>query len=771
MLRPVATMPNFLRHKSLRCITGVLLIAVGAVHLSCKSRTSATSQTYFERQSLEPASNADEWIARLEIDLGKAGYDSGLLAPLYAELPPIEQWPAVCDQLDKLAKDGDRIVKLIKGGMLQHRGADRVSRKLLLFSSMLRDEDADHEPEFRKLIEANGISGQVGSNAAHGLLMLSKDRPATVYWLNRYSLGSRKSGGTSHTRTEPEKSDWEIALAENRVDEGIRLLQDAALNEKNPIHEAGYHEKLIRIALALDRMPLAREATGKLTESIFKSLGKGVSSSEYYYSAILQVPALEKDWASIAKTCEKIKKLEDKMKVGRRQFDYGPGSSFLATYLTALYRLGRTADFEEAIGKQQSDSAEKPSDFFYLLSRSARGQPPLGVLFLESLNASGRNGEAILYAHHMLARDAGNDAYYAQLLTMDPEGAAKFIEALHEYDPYEERPLIWLAEIARKAGDLPLAEGTIDQAIALDPSDGDHGKDDRMFCYEVLARIHQDAGRPEKAEFFRSVVDSIRQGEAADDFLYAGLIREATDRYTKALGQFEDAYCLQSRLAMTLARNGRFDESVVHFRKAFTLMPVSFGPRESHCFGCEGLFDDPRVVEIALPVLKEFEKESPKNARTPYLLGLIFLEMNEERQAQLAFKRALELDPEYYNAATRLLELLEKGVENFTAVEELKEKMFGFAPYAEKANYIPKQAKLRTYWRTCGEFPVSPLNLADLPFSPKPAVATKQYIEKKGINWSVGYRLANSQETGLQRWEPSKLRKQNSFLQVLDGMY
>ena len=771
MLRLESTMPNFLRLKSFRCFAGFVLIVAGIAYLSHKSRPSAASQTYFERQALEPTSDADEWIARLEMDLGKCGYGSDLLTTLYAELPPIDQWPAVCDQLDMLAKDGDRVAKLIKGGDLRQRGADRVRRKLLLFSAMLRDEDSDHEPELRKIIEANGISRQLGSSAAYGMLMLSKDRAATLYWLNETSPTIRTSGGTSHVRPESEKSDWEIALAENRVDDGIRLLQDAARKEKKPIDQAELYEKIIRVALVLDRMPLAREATGKLTEIIFNSLRKGYDVSGFHCTAILQVPILENDWASVAKTCEEIKTLQDKANRKSQQLDYGFRTSYLATYLTALHRLNRTADFDAAIGELQADSAEMPSDFFYLLEGSARSQPPLGVLFLDSLHASGRNKEAILYAHHMLARDAGNDAYYAQLLKMDPGGAPKFIEALHAYDPYEERPLIWLAEIARKAGDLVLAENTIGQAIALDPSDGDHGKDDRMFCYEVLARIHEDAGRPEKAEFFRSVVDSIRQGETADDFLYAGLVREATDRYAKALGKFEDAYCLQSRLALTLARNGRFDEAADHFRKAFNLMPVSFGPRESHCFGCEGLFDDPRVIEIALPVLKEFEKDSPKNARAPYLLGLILLEMNEEKQAQLAFKRALELDPDYFNAAEQLLKLLEKGVENFTAAEELRASMFKFAPYSEKPGYIPGQARLRTYWQRCGKFPDSPLNLADLPFLPKPAVATKQYIEKKRSNGFGRYRWENPQETALKGWEPSYLRKKNTFLQVLDGMY
>ena len=311
---------------------------------------------------------------------------------------------------------------------------------------------------------------------------------------------------------------------------------------------------------------------------------------------------------------------------------------------------------------------------------------------------------------------------------------------------------------------------TIEQAIALDPSDGDHGKETRMFCYEILARIHADTGNQERAEFFRDVTDSIRQGEAADDFLAAGLIKQATDRYEKALGQFADAYCLQSRLAMTLARNGKFDKAVAHFEKAFELMPVSFGPRESHCFGCEGLFSDERVIDIALPLLTAFEEKNPDNPRTPYLLGLMLSEKKEHQQAAIAFRRALELDPNYFNAASKLLSILEKDPERFDEAEKLRSQMFEIAPYPAKPKYLANPSKLRSYWEASEKFPESPLALPEIPFTAPAPKEEKQYLEFEDFRSSSFYHGFHDDAQALDGWSASELRRSNVFLDFLNDL-
>ncbi len=747
-----------------RLIGATAVLFCSFSQLSCREWEGDTGYSIQERQLLEPAINSTEWLQRLETDLKTESYFSKVFSNLYAELPPIDQWPAISEGMEKIANDHAHLTRL-----LSHTGGEgktkNTSEKLLLFSALLKDGDADVEPRIRILIEENEIRDYRREEALAILLMTSKDREATLEWLKKTKPAILEQDKNTHSRDKEKQTDWEKSLAENKVDEGIALLKTAIEKEAERDEKSELYQKLIRIALVLDRKPLAAEATAALTDLLIAEIKAEERASSYSYEMVFNAPALGNEWQSVVDTFRRIAALP-RGKDQASSWEFGHMDGAYATYLTALHKLGKTGDFSREIQKAQLASKHDPEKFFDLLAKSAAGQQPLGILYMDFLKASGEKAKALDHALHLLARNSGIDAFYAYLLDLDAPRAKAFIGSLRAYDPFEERPLIWMAEIARLEGNLEIAQKTIDEAIALDPSDGDHGKDTRMFCYEILARIHSDAGRAEEAAKFRSIVDSIRQGEAADDFLNAGLIKEATDRYKKALGQFENAYCLQSRLAMTLARNGKFDEAAVHFKKAFELMPVSFGPRESHCFGCEGLFNDPRVIEIALPLLSEFEKGNPENARAPYLLGLVLSEKKENAQAILAYRRALEIEPDYYNAALKLLKLLEVSPGNFTESETLREQIFGFAPYPEKAEYIPGPSKLRPYWELTADFPPSPLDLPAIPFAPAPGDkdAKAQYVTRNDYS----FHNPSDRALALDGWSPSELRRANKFLESLD---
>ncbi|QTN31512.1 tetratricopeptide repeat protein [Akkermansiaceae bacterium] len=732
--------------------------------LSCQRKNHYGFDSGFDvRQQLAPAESPAEWIERLKLDLVRQSYSQDLLSQLYSELPPMDKWPAVYESIDKIANDGPALEKMMQTSS-SWNSPNHIAERLLLFSAMLRDDASDHEIAVRGLVDGSQSVGYRKEETLKALLMVSKNRDATLGWIkeNQQSLlGS--SSGSSSIREQP-KSGWQVALAENRVGEGIALLE-AAISAANDSDKPELLQRLLKLGIILGKEPVARKATNDMQALLLKAATSDESISSYAFGGVFDFQATRGEWQEIASFFEKYSAICQKRGDGHKDFGFGQMDAGHATYLTALCRLNKISEFRGMIEKAFEPGDDNGRKFFEMMQHATPGQPPLGILYMDALKVANEDEKTLAYSLNLLARNPGKDAFYSYLIDLSPQRAEEFIKSLHTYDPYEERPLIWLAEIARRAGNLELARETIDQAIALDPSDGDQGKDTRMFCYEVLARIDEDAGLTEKAGFFRSVVDSIRQGEAADDFLHAGLIKEATDRYDKALGQFEDAYCLQSRLAMTLARNGKFEEAVKHFKKAFELMPVSFGPRESHCFGCEGLFDDQRVIDIALPLLEAFEKENPENPRTPYLLGLILSERKEFPQAILAYRRALKLDPDYFNAARNLLALLEKDPENFTAAEELRTEMFKFAPYPEKPNYIPKPNLLRAYWVLTENFPPSPLDLP--PLSPgAPPAETAQYVRSKDsylTHWNYW-----GKDDALDGWTASELRKRNEFLTILD---
>lgn len=745
----------------------VVMIPLGLCQFSCGERNGIS---YAQRQLIEPAENAEEWQTRLELDLKTYSFSDNLLGNLYAELPPKDQWPSLCTFIDELTADQARFKKLSSQTFYSPSDRESMRKKLIFFSALLKNGEADHEPALRELMSTHEISEYEREETVHALMSVSKDHVATLAWIKASNPELLTPRDNDSSYQSQEDSAWEKALAENRVEDGIALLKAEIKKQDDPSENTQHFNTLLRLGLVLDRKDLAKEASEGLMAALLDAIENDDSTSSYSYQDIFDMQALEGDWQGIIDDFTGITDAYAQAGTKPSNHDLGKLDNAEATYLTALHKLNRTAEFLTLLKEIQMESTQQPNEFFDLLDESAKGQAPLGVLYVNSLVFAGQREEALAFALHLLAREPGKDAFYECLINLDEARATEFITALRIYDPYEERPLIWLADIIRRAGDLELALKTIEEAIALDPSDGDHGKDTRMFCYEVLAHIHADAGRKEKAELYRSVVDSIRQGEAADDFLHAGLIKEATDRYKIALGQFEDAYCLQSRLAMTLAKNGQFEEAVVHFEKAFSLMPVSFGPRESHCFGCEGLFSDKRVIDIALPLLEAIEKENPGNPRTPYLLGLMLSEKNEEAQASLAYRRALKLDPSYFNAASQLLNILSKEPKNFAEAKELRKQMFEIAPYPEKPKYIQNASHLPAYWQMSEEFPPSPLNLPKIPFTPTAELKKQQYLEFDEFDSYFHNIRLNDSSQALDGWSANELRRANTFLEFLDNL-
>jgi tetratricopeptide (TPR) repeat protein len=177
-----------------------------------------------------------------------------------------------------------------------------------------------------------------------------------------------------------------------------------------------------------------------------------------------------------------------------------------------------------------------------------------------------------------------------------------------------------------------------------------------MRAYDVLADIREARGDRRDAELFRSIVKAIRLSEEADSYYSAGLLKRAVSKYEESLKQFADAYCIQSRLAVQLAELGLHDQAEVHYRRAYELMPESFGRVESHCFGCERAFDGSRAQSVAEKVFIELAVKQPGKPQVHYLLGYLRAEQDRHAEALPHLKTAVSLDPEYLNAWEKLLQ-------------------------------------------------------------------------------------------------------------------
>lgn len=743
------------KHLGLRSALQVSLLSVIVLLSSCREMGHRDAFVFETRQLLEPAADAAEFLQRVDRDLTATSISSEFLPILYAELPPKDHWPAVIEALPKHIENAKDETKALK---------------LSLFLNLLRQDKAASEKLVREIVTADKISEWQRPNAIYVLLGTSTDIPASLEWIRENSpdlLVPRES--STSLNLEP-LSGWEKAFAENQIEEGIEQLLAELEKTQKPSDKADLYGTMARLGKVLERQSLIAVGSMGLLDSFYADIKGGNHLSTYPYSNIFDGAAHMKKWDYIISEFEAIHTAIQAVRGKEGSELLRENKNIYAIYLTALLKTEAFEKFTGEIEQAKIDWEKKSHNNFYdLLATDIPNHPPLGIHYLDFLKKK-EKAPVLDYALHLLARNPGKDVFYEYLIALDEEKAKPFITDLHAYDPFEERPLIWLAEIARRNGDLKTAEETINRAIALDPSDGDHGKDTRMFCYEILARIYSDMGEKEKAAKYRTIVDSIRQGEAADDFLHVGLIKEATARYEKALKQFSDAYCLQSRLALTLAKHGKFKQAAVHFEKAFQLMPVSFGPRESHCFGCQGLFDDPRVIAIAQPLLEEFQRKNPDNPRAPYLLGLILSEKGEQDQAALAYQKALELDPAYYNAATKLLAIMEADPAKHRETEELKSQIFEIAPYALKPSYLPNTADLHAYWNETLEFPPSPLDLPENPAIaaiPRDEVRKEQYIEGDDVRY---FYFSLDSESALDGWSPSELRLNNSFLSAIEDI-
>jgi len=281
---------------------------------------------------------------------------------------------------------------------------------------------------------------------------------------------------------------------------------------------------------------------------------------------------------------------------------------------------------------------------------------PAGLTAARALAETGNGAAALGVARALVEALPAYDPGYELLAAIDKD-ANNYLNTVYARDRFEERPLIWKAIVLYREGRHLEAESLIRQAIVIDPSDGEEGPPDRMRAYAVLADILEAKGAKAQAAVFRGAVRAIRISERSDELHRLGLHERAFAGYREALGHFSDAYCIQSRLAVRLNEQGRHQEAFEHYRRAYELMPASFGRVESHCFGCESVFQGPDEQKIAEKVFTGLLAKEPQKPQLHYLLGYLQKERGFYGDALKRFRESVALDPEYLNAWKHLHEL------------------------------------------------------------------------------------------------------------------
>lgn len=381
----------------------------------------------------------------------------------------------------------------------------------------------------------------------------------------------------------------------------------------------------------------------------------------------------------------------EKQRGGRPRLDESLG------LLTALYvRVGRHADALAVL--EQSPYWGAP-DLAAFESTNA-GDSPLLLVAARALNAAARVEDARRVIRRAAQDYPGNDAVYELLLKLGAEQPLEtLLDELAKRDRFEERPLIWKARVLLEAGKVAESETAVRAAIAIDPSDGEQGKGDRMRAYAVLAEVLEKKGDAATAKIMRGAVSAIRKSEEADDWWEAGLLSEAVRRYEASLLDFADAYCIQSRLALRYSELGQFEKAEQHYLRAFELMPDSFGRVESHCFGCEGAFNGQRAQNVADKVFTRLASQPPVKAQVHYLLGYLREAQNRDLEAAEAYRQAVKTDPDYLNAWKELASLADTAQVTRAESENAALQIFRLDPAGRHSSPILRDLRdLRRLW-------------------------------------------------------------------------
>jgi tetratricopeptide (TPR) repeat protein len=451
--------------------------------------------------------------------------------------------------------------------------------------------------------------------------------------------------------------------------------------------------RLAALGRVLKRPDLSETGFAFATKAISEPGGASRAFVELSAELRRQGRAAEAQRIAIAE----VVRMRDRPARGEFAFMFDESRNVALIELAGIYdAAGRSSDVLRLLDETGGWGAR---DLLEVIDKKDSLGTPLGLMAARALNAGGNVTAARTSVRALLDRLPGYDPAYQLFIGLHSAPAAE-LDRLYALDQFEERPLIWKAIVLRTAGRYADAETAARRAIAIDPSDGEEGKNDRMRAYAVLADILESRGDKKSADVYRRAVTAIRLSEQADELYKLGLYQRAFAGYRAALDQFSDAYCIQSRLAVQLGKMGLHEEALKHYRRAYELMPESFGRVESHCLGCESVFADSNAQVVAERVFTSLVKRVPPKPQAFYMLGYLRQEQGRYSDALGLFRRAVVLDAEYLNAWRHLNDLGEKTYMEPAERDRTRLKLIELDPRQRHVRYeLDEVVDLAALWR------------------------------------------------------------------------
>ncbi|KAB0670554.1 tetratricopeptide repeat protein [Oryzomonas sagensis] len=480
---------------------------------------------------------------------------------------------------------------------------------------------------------------------------------------------AKKSDVGFETRLGIRERQVELLLALDRVDDAVSLLRemikaDAGRETPKVQRGAGFTKLRLAARMCTLGMLLARPDLVKESEDAFLAVlgneGMRINLSEMTALNVMDTDSplgvmvdayLEKgDFAGaenmVVTAMQVMLKAPELTELpGGRELALSSG--FLAGHLARLAEIyDRAGRHEDVLSLLEKAAWWGGTDLVDL----AEGNNELPAVAARALHAAGRDSLAVEILKSYLLGKPGDDSAYATLTEILGPAVIPWLDGLQARDRFEERPLIWKAQLLLKAGKLDEAEATVRQALKIDPTDGEQKPGNRGRAYVVLADTLRAKGRAEDAAFFDRVVTAIHTAETGDKFTEAGLVRKSIAVYEEASKSFVDAYCVQWRLAERLSSLGDLKAAKKHYEIAFERMPEQFGQVASFCFGCEGVFTHQQSVSVAEEVLTGLVTSTPRKPQVHYLLGQLRESQGRKAEAYRHFLTAADLDPHYLDA-------------------------------------------------------------------------------------------------------------------------
>ena len=432
----------------------------------------------------------------------------------------------------------------------------------------------------------------------------------------------------------------------------------------------------------------------------------GVPDHYYATSSLVRVSLAKKAYAQLQAYA--IKWLKKSVKKSNDQHHFSsdkPGAKPLSLLARIYLEQGRVEDALYLVEHAEWWGVDDAVD----LAFERYSDSPMRVVdWAHLLQAKGETSKAIAVMQYALFSDNNEDDNYQMYLKLEMDVAKKisFMKLLAKADPYQERPLIWQADMLIGQKKFKEALAVCERAVAIDPSDGEQGQNKRMRVYALMAQCYEGLGDASKTAFFKKVVASIRLSEKADKVAAAGMHNEAIAMYREGLTLFSDAYCIQTRLASRLLEQGRWNEAEQHYRKAFELMPDSFGRMESHCFGCEGAFKGPKVQTLAEKVFAKRIERDPFNPRVHYLLAYLRIEQARYKEAYKHLQEAVKLDPEYINAWKKMYGIRYNARLSVGDISKIQLQLLRLDPMSQHTHIDSFDFDLAGVWKTVAELEV-----------------------------------------------------------------